>query len=89
MKWQPLFVAAACSAVLATAPALAQPSIPAGPYGDNDSIASLRTYDQLMSALRSSAQTASRVYRRPPTHSRMCKPWLTAWKWPTSFVWKN
>ena len=44
--------------MLATAPALAQPSIPAGPYGDNDSIASLRTYDQLMSALRSSAQTS-------------------------------
>ncbi len=58
MKWQPLLVAAACSAVLMTSPALAQPSIPAGPYGDNDSIASLRTYDQLMSALRSSVQTS-------------------------------
>lgn len=58
MKWQPLFLAAACTAVLATAPALAQPSIPAGPYGDNDSIASLRTYEQLLAALRSSEQTS-------------------------------
>jgi hypothetical protein len=58
MKWQPLFVAAACTAVLATAPAIAQPSIPAGPYGDNDSIASLRTYEQLLAALRSSVHTS-------------------------------
>ena len=58
MKWQPLLVAAACSAVLVTAPALAQPSIPAGPYGDNDSIASLRTYEQLLAALRSSVRTS-------------------------------
>ncbi len=58
MKWKPLFVAAACAAVLATAPAGAQTSIPAGPYGSNDSIASLRTYQQLLAALTSSAHTS-------------------------------
>lgn len=34
------------------------PTIPGGPYGDNDSIASLRTYAQLIKALESAAQTS-------------------------------
>jgi hypothetical protein len=33
-------------------------TIPNGPYGDNDSIASLRTYDQLLKALKSSVDTS-------------------------------
>jgi len=42
------------------APALyAQPaSIPNGPRGDNDSIASLRTYDQLVAALESAVNSS-------------------------------
>jgi hypothetical protein len=36
----------------------AQQTVPNGPYGDNDSIASLQTYEQLMRALRQSVQTS-------------------------------
>jgi hypothetical protein len=42
-------------------PALAQndpPTIPAGPYGDNDSLSSLRSYDQLVQAMQQSVATS-------------------------------
>lgn len=47
-----LAAAALCGSVQA------QTTVPNGPYGDNDSIASLRTYEQLVAALKSSAQTS-------------------------------
>jgi hypothetical protein len=53
--------AVACAAALATVPAWSQdgPStVPNGPSGDNDSVASLRTYDQLIQALESSVHTS-------------------------------
>jgi hypothetical protein len=52
--------AAACAAALTAVPAWSQggPStVPNGPYGDNDSVASLRTYDQLVKALESAVHT--------------------------------
>jgi hypothetical protein len=56
-----MLLSAVAGAVLATS-ALAQSSepltVPNGPYGDNDSIASLRTYDQLLKALESSVNTS-------------------------------
>lgn len=36
----------------------AQTTVPNGPYGDNDSIASLRSYEQLVASLKRSAQTS-------------------------------
>jgi hypothetical protein len=45
------------SGVLAASSAFAQfspPTIPGGPYGDNDSVSSLRTYDQLVHAVQQS-----------------------------------
>jgi len=53
--------AAACAAALTALPALSQdgPStVPNGPNGDNDSVASLRTYDQLIKSLESSVHTS-------------------------------
>ena len=38
-----------------------QPTIPAGPYGDNDSLSSLRSYEQLVSAVQQSVQTSQGV----------------------------
>lgn len=35
-----------------------QPTIPAGPYGDNDSLSSLRSYDQLVHAVQQSVATS-------------------------------
>jgi hypothetical protein len=52
-----LLMAAALSAAVAL-PAAAQSTIPNGPYGDNDSLASLRSYDQLLKALESSVHTS-------------------------------
>jgi hypothetical protein len=54
------FKAAVLAASLAAGAAWAQspPTIPGGPYGDNDSIASLRTYDQLVKALEGAARTS-------------------------------
>jgi hypothetical protein len=49
---------------LTAATALAQteqPTIPAGPYGDNDSLSSLRTYEQLVHAVQQSVQTSQGV----------------------------
>lgn len=46
---------------LGVGPALAQnepPTIPAGPYGDNDSLSSLRSYDQLVQAVQQSVATS-------------------------------
>jgi hypothetical protein len=61
MRWQKIFTPVFLSGAL-LAPALAQdggPStVPNGPYGDNDSLASLRSYEQLLSALESSVQTS-------------------------------
>src|SRR5688572_24417304 len=34
------------------------PTIPAGPYGDNDSLSSLRSYDQLVQAMQQSVATS-------------------------------
>lgn len=51
-------LAVAALAAAALVPAQAQTTIPGGPYGDNDSIASLRTYEQLIAALKSSTQTS-------------------------------
>ncbi len=53
--------AAACAAVLVVGPAWSQggpTTIPNGPYGDNGSVASLRTYDQMIKALESSAHAS-------------------------------
>lgn len=90
MKWQPFLIAAACTAVLATAPAVAQPSIPAGPYGDNDSIASLRTYEQLMAALRSSAKTSqgAMTLQMAPWKSNMGRevPYVVVGTGPTAVL---
>jgi hypothetical protein len=54
------FKAAVLAIGLASGAAWAQssPTIPGGPYGDNDSIASLRTYEQLIKALESSVHTS-------------------------------
>jgi hypothetical protein len=38
-----------------------QPTVPAGPYGDNDSLSSLRSYDQLLHAVRQSVATSQGV----------------------------
>ena len=38
-----------------------QPTIPAGPYGDNDSLSSLRSYDQLVAAMQQSVATSHGV----------------------------
>jgi len=58
---QRMVLAAAATAVMATS-AMAQNdqplTVPNGPYGDNDSIASLRTYDQLVKSLESSVKTS-------------------------------
>jgi Zinc carboxypeptidase len=56
----------ACAVLLALAagPALAQsdqPTIPAGPYGDNDSLSSLRSYEQLIQAMQQSVATSHGV----------------------------
>ncbi|WP_157265547.1 M14 family zinc carboxypeptidase [Azohydromonas aeria] len=51
-------LAAALAAAATLAPAHAQTTVPNGPYGDNDSVASLRTYEQLVAALKSSAHTS-------------------------------
>ncbi|MET0165852.1 MAG: hypothetical protein ABW318_12735 [Vicinamibacterales bacterium] len=57
------FAYAAATALLMANPALAQdgggpPTIPGGPYDDNDSLASLRSYDQLIDALESSVHAS-------------------------------
>jgi hypothetical protein len=49
---------AAALAAAAALPAMAQSTIPNGPYGENDSLASLRSYEQLNAALESSVQTS-------------------------------
>ena len=55
-------VASAIVAATLTTAALAQSgepaTIPNGPYGDNDSIASLLSYDQLLRALKTSVKTS-------------------------------
>ena len=51
-------IAASAIAAAAMAPLHAQTTVPNGPYGDNDSIASLRTYEQLIAALKQSAHTS-------------------------------
>jgi predicted deacylase len=59
-----LFRAGMLAAFLAAGPALAQsdqPTIPAGPYGDNDSLSSLRSYDQLVQAIEQSVATSQGV----------------------------
>ena len=38
-----------------------QPTIPAGPYGDNDSLSSLRSYEQLVSAVQKSVHASQGV----------------------------
>jgi hypothetical protein len=53
--------AAACAAALTALPALSQggpATVPNGPNGDNGSVASLRTYDQLIKSLESSVHTS-------------------------------
>jgi hypothetical protein len=61
MRFGMLLSAAAAAAFMATS-ALAQSggpaTVPNGPYGDNDSVASLRSYDQLLKALESSVKTS-------------------------------
>jgi len=61
MPWHKLLTPVVLSAALA-APALAQdggPStVPNGPYGDNDSLASLLSYEQLLKALQSAVSTS-------------------------------
>ena len=50
--------------VLAAGAAFAQteqPTIPAGPYGDNDSLSSLQSYDQLVHAVQQSVATSQGV----------------------------
>src|SRR4030095_12644532 len=61
MHLRKLASAAAAALVMAN-PALAQdggpPTIPGGPYGDNDSLASLRSYDQLIDAVEKSVHAS-------------------------------
>jgi hypothetical protein len=61
MQWHKLITSMFLSGAL-LAPALAQQggqeTVPNGPYGDNDSLASLRSYEQLLSALESSVRTS-------------------------------
>lgn len=58
-SWQYRSVVLAVGMMAGTAAwAQSPPTIPGGPYGSNDSIASLRTYDQLIKALESSARTS-------------------------------
>ena len=52
------------AAVMSAGAALAQtdqPTIPAGPYGDNDSLSSLQSYDQLVHAVQQSVATSQGV----------------------------
>jgi predicted deacylase len=52
------------AALLAAGAALAQsdqPTIPSGPYGDNDSVSSLRSYDQLVHTIQQSVATSQGV----------------------------
>jgi len=56
--------ACAVLCALVAGPAFAQsdqPTIPAGPYGDNDSLSSLRSYDQLVHAMQQSVGTSRGV----------------------------
>ena len=53
-----LFARLAVMSALVTPLAWAQTTVPNGPYGDNDSIASLRTYAQMVKALESSANNS-------------------------------
>ena len=74
MKLRYAIYAALAAALLTAGPAFAQsdePStIPNGPYGDNDSIASLKSYDELIGALESiahSSQGAATLHYAPYT----------------------
>jgi hypothetical protein len=64
------------AAVLGTGQAIAQDgggpsSIPDGPYGDNDSLASLRSYDQMVAAIQQSVHTSggTATYHNAPWRS--------------------
>ncbi|NML19105.1 M14 family zinc carboxypeptidase [Azohydromonas caseinilytica] len=56
-------ILAAAAIAAATLAAHAQTSVPNGPNGDNDSIASLRTYEQMVAALKSSVHTSGGAMR--------------------------
>lgn len=90
MRWHPFLAAAASAAVLAAAPVVAQPSIPAGPYGDNDSTASLRSYAQLMAALNSSVHTSQgtmALHLAPwKSHSGRDVPYVVVGNGPTAVL---
>lgn len=62
---KPLVRTMVCMAalVMTSAVSQAQQTVPNGPYGDNDSIASLQTYEQLMRALRQSEKTSGGAVR--------------------------
>jgi hypothetical protein len=85
-----------CAAVAATMamPAMAQSgepaTIPNGPYGDNDSIASLLSYDQLNRALESSVKTsrgAATLHYAPwPSNSGRKVPYVVIGDGPTAVM---
>ena len=62
---KPIVRTIVCAATMAMTSAAiqAQQTVPNGPYGDNNSIASLQTYEQLMRALQQSAQTSGGAVR--------------------------
>ena len=96
MKISKRSCAAAAVAFLVALPAFAQdggdgPStIPNGPYGDNDSLASLRTYDQLIRALEQSVQssggTATLHYAKLTSNSGRRVPYAVVGDGPTSVM---
>jgi hypothetical protein len=53
------FACVAAAAAISAAPAWAQSTIPNGPYGDNDTLSSLLSYEQLVRALESSVSTSN------------------------------
>lgn len=89
-------VCAAAAALVMANPALAQngsggPStIPNGPYGGNDSVASLRTYDQLVDAIESSVHaskgTASLHYAPWTSNSGRGVPYVVIGSGPTAVL---
>lgn len=96
MKKRTLVASVIAAAVFATGPVLAQdggggPStIPNGPYGDNDSIASLRTYDQLVAAMEKSVHTSggTATYHNAPWKSNAGRdiPYVVIGNGPTKVL---
>jgi hypothetical protein len=93
---EPAICAAAAAALLFLPPAFAQDggdgptTIPNGPYGDNDSLASLRSYDQLFHALEQSVHssngTATLNYANWKSNSGRQVPYVVIGNGPTAVM---